>query len=48
MSEIAASITLLTVLFALLAGGVWVGLTLAWPGSACRCSAAAPRATPWR
>lgn len=29
MSEIAASITLLTVLFALLAGGVWVGLTLA-------------------
>lgn len=29
MSEIAISITLLVVLFALLAGGVWVGLTLA-------------------
>ena len=29
MSEIAASATLLAVLFALLAGGVWVGLTLA-------------------
>ena len=37
MSEIAASATLLAVLFALLAGGVWVGLTLAgvaWFGMA--------------
>ena len=29
MSEIAASLTLIVVLFALLGGGVWVGLTLA-------------------
>ncbi|QXL83922.1 TRAP transporter large permease [Comamonas sp. NLF-1-9] len=37
MSEIAASATLLVVLFAMLAGGVWVGLTLAgvaWFGMA--------------
>lgn len=37
MSEIAASVTLLVVLFGLLAGGVWVGLTLAgvaWFGMA--------------
>jgi len=37
MSEIAASITLLVVLFAMLAGGIWVGLTLAvvaWFGMA--------------
>ena len=37
MSEIAASATLLVVLFAMLAGGIWVGLTLAgvaWFGMA--------------